>query len=359
MVNMTRRVTNRALTALIVVGGLAVATVLAVLVVTKGDLVENDGEATTYLLSGRADVPAGQTQDDVTVARGVVTIDGTVEDDVLVGSGRVWLTGIVHGDVIVLRGSARLGPDAEIDGDLRTSRPPRVADGAVVRGDTTEITALGAVGELPRSLWFALWLAGGLTVLAAGLLLPRPVADAARAGVGRPARAAVLGILALVVAPLAAGVLALSLLGLGLALVVLAVVVVAAALGSAAAAVAVGRTIGLREGPTSFLAGWGVLGAGLALALLATPLLAALAAAGIVAFGIGALVPAGERPSRPRVDRDDDGDLLDDPDDQALLSVFERLAADDDDEPVDDEPRILAAFPIGSGAAPSSTVGAN
>ena len=66
---------------------------LAGLVVAKGELIEDDGQATTYLVSGRADIPAGQVQDDVVVARGVVTVDGTVEDDVIVLSGRVRITG--------------------------------------------------------------------------------------------------------------------------------------------------------------------------------------------------------------------------------------------------------------------------
>ncbi len=350
MVNMTRRVTDGALPALLVAGGLVLAVVLAVLVVTRGDLVESDGQATTYLLSGRADIPAGQTQDDVVVARGVVTITGTVEDDVIVGGGRVRVDGIVHGDVIVFRGGARLGPDAEIDGDLRTSTPPRIADGAVVRGDTEAINPVTALGELPRSLWFALWAAAGLAVLVVGLLARRPVADAARSGLGRPARAAGLGGVAFVLAPVLVAVLALSMLGLGIAAVLAGALVLAAALGSAAAAVALGRLVGLPEGHSSFLAGWGALGAGLALALLANPLLAALFAAGIVAFGLGALVPVRAVAVAPQ----DHPELPDD--DEALLAVFGRLSDDADvDAEADDEPRILAAFPIGSGAPNSSS----
>ncbi len=333
---MTRRVTDTALPALIVVFGFLAAAILAVLVVSEGDLVENDRQATTYLVGGRADIPRGQTQDDVIVARGVVTVDGTVEDDVIVGSGRVRLNGIVHGDVIVLRGSARLGPDAEIDGDLRTSRPPRVAAGALVRGDVAEVTLFSALGELPRSLWFAGWLAAGLTVLVAGFLLPRRVADAAHHGAGRPARAFLLGGLALVVAPVVVGVLALSLLGMGLAMVAFAVVLLGATVGAAAAGTAVGRLIGLPEGPVSFLAGWGAIGFVLALALLANPVLAALAGAAVAAFGLGSLVPGRERPAA------DDGDDDDRPDPEGR-----------EPEVADDEPKILASFPIGSAAGPT------
>jgi hypothetical protein len=342
---MTRRVTSGALPALIVAGGLVVAAALAALVVTKGDLVENDGQATTYLLSGRADIPAGQVQDDVVVARGAVTVDGTVEDDVIIGSGRVWITGIVHGDVTVLRGSARVAAGAEIDGDLRTSRPARVSEDAVVRGEIGETTVLDAGRELPRTLWFALWLAAGLTVLVAGLLLPRPAAEAARAGAGRPSRAVVLGGTLLALAPLAAGVLALSLLGLGLSVVVLGALALAGALGSAAAAVALGRLVGLPDGPVSFLAGWAGLGLGLAVLILASPLLGALGTLAILAFGIGALIPARERFERDPSAGGSPDDGIDEAD-EVLAEGFAPVVP----AVADDEPQILASFPIGAGS---------
>jgi hypothetical protein len=134
-------------------------------------------------------------------------------------------------------------------------------------------------------------------------------------------------------------VLGLSLVGVGLAAVVASVLVLAAATGSAAAAVALGRTAGLPAGRTSFLAGWGALGLGLAVALLASPVLAALVATGIVVFGLGSLVPQREQ-VEPAAPEADDGV------DEALLQAVEEALGDE-------EPRILAAFPIGSGAEPN------
>jgi len=331
-----------------IVGGLAVAAVLAAVVVTRGALIEDDRQATTYLLSGRADIPAGQTHDDVVVARGVVTVDGTVEDDVLVGSGRVRLNGVVHGDVVVLRGTARLGPDARIDGDLRTSATPRIREGAVVAGEVADISPLSAAGELPDALWFALWLAAGLAVLVVGLATSRPVADAARAGAGRPLRAVLLGGAVVLLAPVVLGLLALSVVGVGIALVVGGALAVASAMGAAAVATALGRLAGLRDGRVSFLAGWAALGLGLAVALLGNPLLALAGAVLVAAAGLGALVPT-RRPVVHREDGPEDGDgggCLVDPEDEALLAVFDRLDADAEDG----EPTILAAFPIGSGS---------
>lgn len=303
---------------------LIVAGALALLVASRGDLVERDGQATTYLLTGRADVPRGLVQDDVVVVSGTATVAGTVEDDVLVLNGRVRITGTVHGDVTVLRGGARIGPEADIGGDLRTSVPARIADGAVVAGDVGTTSLLDGARGLPRAFWFGLWLTAGLAVLAAGFVLAGPARSAARRGAARPARAVVLGGLALVLAPVVVGVLAASLLGLGAALVLGSALVVAAAVGSAAGGVALGRQVGLPDGPVSLLAGWAALGATLAAALLISPILAALGGAVVVAFGLGALVPEGEAPAPPEPAPD----------------------AEDDDEPL-----VLASFPIGASTA--------
>jgi hypothetical protein len=330
----------------VILGGvLLLAGVLALLVVTKGDLVERDGQATTYLVTGRAIVPQGLAQDDVVVLSGTVTIEGTVEDDVLVVNGRALIDGTVHGDVTVLRGRARLGADAVVGGDVRSSAPPRVADGATVDGDVGSVTALEGVGELPRSLWFALWLMAGLSVLAVGLLVPRHAADTARAGAGRPARSFVLGGALLAAAPVVIGVLSASLVGLGVALVLGAGLVLAVTTGAAGAGMAVGRLIGLPRGPLALLAGWAALGVGLAVALVASPVLAAVVGAAIAAFGVGALVPPGLG-----VGRADDHDQQDDD------GTHDDDKPDEHDEPVepvivDDEPTILAAFPIGAGTS--------
>jgi hypothetical protein len=321
-------VATRTLPALIGAGGLLLAGVLALLVVTKGDLVERDGQATTYLVTGRADVPRGLVQDDVVVLSGTVTVEGTVEDDVFVVNGRAVIAGTVHGDVTVLRGNARVAAGAEVGGDLRTSGTPRIADAAVVNGEVESTTVLQAVRDLPRSLGFTGWLMAGLSVLGVGLLLPGRTADAARVGLTRPSRAVALGSVVLVAAPFLGAILVASVLGLGVAVVLGASLVVASAVGAATSGVAVARAVGLRPGPTAFLAGWGALGVALAVVLLISPVLAVLAAGAVVAFGLGALVPSEERVTAPA------------PEPEPVISMT--------DEP-DDGPQILAAFPIEAG----------
>ena len=353
----TRRVATTTLPALVVVGALGVATVLAALVVTRGDLVEADGQATTYLLTGTAEVPRGLTQDDVVVVRGTATVNGTVEDDVIVLDGRVRVRGTVNGDVVVVRGGARIDEGAVVGGDVRTSRPARIAEGVTVNGDVRRVSTLDAARSIPRTLYAGMLLAAGLAVLLVGLLAPRPAATAARNGVGRPGRAFVLGLLALGLVPLAAGLFAVSLLGIGVGLVLGGGLLVAVAVGSAATATALGRLVGLPDGRGAFVAGWLAVGLTLGLALLASPVLAALAALAVAAFGIGALVPT-RRPVdeavSPPTDDPDDRDDRDDRDDSDDLggtgwagspSTGPGLGGEDDG------PRILASFPIGSGSS--------
>jgi hypothetical protein len=275
--------------------------------------------------------------------RGAVVIAGTVEDDVLLGDGRVRVEGIVHGDVIVLHGDATLGPHAEIDGDLLTSAPPRVARSAIVRGETGSAGPFDAVAAVPRTVWFGFWLAAGLCLLALALIAPGLIGRGAVQADRRPAQSFVLGAALLIAVPLVIAVLALSLIGSILAVVLGAVLVVAGALGAAVTAAYLGRLVRPRGEPASLVVGTLGLGALLALVLLASPALAIVASGAIVAFGLGSLVPTPARPPRPV-------DVVDD-DDQPY-----QLAWDLDSVPTrethdtDDGPRILAAFPITSGA---------
>jgi hypothetical protein len=328
--------------------GLLLFTVLALVVLVGGDVVEDDGEPTTVLLSGQAEVPRGQIHDDVLVLRGSVVVGGTVEDDVLVVDGRVRVDGVVHGDVTVLRGDAVLTRNAEVGGDLNTSGPSRVARGAEVSGSIGDAGPLDAAGSLPFGVRFGAWLAAGLTVLAIALSVPGPLQGAAGAGVGRPGRSILVGTGLLVLAPLVLGVLALSLIGSVLALVLGAGLVVAVAAGATVSAGAVGRLLVRRDGRGALLTGWAVLGAAFAVLTALSPLLALLAAGGVVAFGLGALVPARPQVPRPPVEDDHDhqDDVADDdppPDSEPVPEVVEA--------PADDEPRILAAFPIAAGPA--------
>lgn len=340
---MTRRVRKKSLPALFLAGGFAVLAAVAVLVVTTADLIELDDEATTVLISGRADVPQGQIQDDVMALRGTVVIAGTIEDDVLLVDGRVRLEGIVRGDVVVLHGDAVLGRQAEIDGDLRTSEPSRVAGTAIVRGETGSAGPVDALDTVPRAVWFGLLLAAGLCLLALALIAPGPIGRGAVQAERRPGRSFVLGATLLVAGPLVIAVLALSLIGSILAIVLGAALVVAGSVGAAVTAAYLGRLVVPRGERDPLVVGTLALGAFLAFVVVASPPLAVLASGAVVAFGLGALVPTPDPATEP-VEPVESGQLAWD------------LDADPEPFPVrpttgteDDGPRILARFPIISG----------
>lgn len=318
---------------------------VAALVVTRSDVFADGGGATTLLINGRADVPRGQVQDGVMALRGTVVIAGTVEGDVLLVDGRVRVEGIVHGDVIVLHGDATLGRQAEVDGDLLTSAPSRAARGAVVRGETDSAGPLDALVAVPLTVWFGLWPAVGLCLLALALVAPGPIRRGAVRAEHRPARSFLLGAALVIAAPLVIAVLALSLIGSILAVVLAAALVVAGALGATVTAAYLGRLVIPRGEPAPLVVGTLGLGGLLALVLLASPVLAVVASGAVVAFGLGSLVPMPDaRRARP-VD-----DIVDDDEPYQLAWDLDSVATRETDDTDDDGPRILAAFPITSGA---------
>ncbi len=345
MVDMTRRVTDRALFALVLGGALA----LAVLVVTRGDLVEDDGQPTTVLVSGRAEVPQGQVHDDVYGLHGTVVVRGTVEDDVFLLDGRARIEGTVRGDVTVVRGDAVVTRGAEVDGALRTSEPARVSPRATVRGEIGDAGSLEVLTSVPLFVWFGAWSAAGIAVLALIAVARRPLTHAAAPAVRRPGRSIARGTVLLAGAPFLIAVLALSLLGSVLAVVLAAGAVVATAVGAGVTGVALGRlALPRREGLAPY-AGWATVGAALGLALLLSPLLAALLAGGVVAFGVGALVRVPRHGPGPRSAQDHRGndDLSDEDGDE--IDWDSLVPAEPAAEVDGSEPRILAAFPLSAG----------
>lgn len=314
---------------------------VAGLVVTRGDLVEDDGEPTTFLLSGRAVVPRGQIHDDVFLLRGTATVAGTVEDDVVVVDGRARIDGIVHGDVIVLRGGATVSRRAEVDGDVRTSLPARIAEGADVRGSVSTAGPLDLFDAVSGLLWLGLWLATGLAVLVLALVAPGPVDEAARRGRARPGRSFLLGAVVLVLSPAVLGILALSVVGAVLAGVLACALVAAGWAGLTASGGSLGRVVLRHGGRGSLLLGAAALGVAVGLALLVHPVLALLASGAVLAHGLGSLVPLGEptAPARTPEPMTFD-DLLDDDPDPGPDPEAEA------DPVADDEPRVLAALPL-------------
>ena len=84
---------------------------------------QQDGEASEaseafVVLSGRADVPRGQTVGDLVVFHGSASVDGTVDGSLTALDAPVTISGRVNGDVVVFNGRVELQSGANVAGDV-------------------------------------------------------------------------------------------------------------------------------------------------------------------------------------------------------------------------------------------------
>jgi hypothetical protein len=76
------------------------------------------------VLSGRADVPEGQTVGDLVVFHGSATVDGTVNGSLTAFDAPVTISGRVNGDVVAFNGRVELQRGANVTGDVVSQSAP-------------------------------------------------------------------------------------------------------------------------------------------------------------------------------------------------------------------------------------------
>ena len=271
---------------------------LAVVVTATPASAQAEGKGDTQIVvTGRAEVRAGERADTVVIFDGPAVIDGTVDGAVVALNGDIRVTGAVEEGVVALRGRAIVESGARVGGDVVSSKSPQVAPGATVEGETRTVRfSFRSVGLF---LWFAWWVAATVSLAILGLLLLRlaPAAMAACLAVARNDAASALGSgLAVAIGlPIASVAVLLTLVGIPLGLLGLLSLAILYSLGYVAAALALGRSI-VKE-PTSvylsFLVGLGILRVvGL------VPAVGGLVTFLAFAFGLGALAIAGWRAAR-------------------------------------------------------------
>jgi cytoskeletal protein CcmA (bactofilin family) len=189
--------------------------------VTVHGLVEDD------VRSAKGDItvsPGGNVRGDINAGLGNVEIQGPVGDDVHAAVGDVYVNAPVGGDVDVGHGNVKLGPKAEISGDLKYGDGKFAGDSNAVEGD---IEANGMTLDLdgsrgPNVLGFVGWLFAASAFVAcavlAAVIAPRPLAAAARRVGETPGRAFVYGIVSLPVFFVLCLVLAVTIIGIPLLL---------------------------------------------------------------------------------------------------------------------------------------------
>lgn len=184
---------------------------------------------------------------------GNLKVKGTVRGGLLATGGNVELNGVIGQDVEVASGTLRVGPRAQIAGNLRyrVKNEVRIDPSARITGKTTALPVSKGPGPFSW-LWTAGLLLMGVVVV---LVAPRFIADAAETVQGRPGKAflvglgvGILGVIAIIIAGV-------TVIGLPLALVATALYLVFGALSGIPVAVWLGgkvlhaRTLLGRQGP--------------------------------------------------------------------------------------------------------------
>lgn len=228
------------------------------------------------------------------LAGGTVRVDGTVRQSLRVTGGTVMLDGAVDGDVNIAGGELRIGPGANIGGDLRYRVPSAKVhiDSAARIGGT--VTALpprdwSGVVRAFRLMWLLGFLLAGVVAVA---LAPRFAAAAAEWVGARPGLSALLGVLWLVVIPVVAVLVATTVIGLPLALLAGAAYLLLVYLGRVVLAVWLGRLLlggRVRDGTTGALMSF-LLGAIILVLLALVPLLGLVVTLVATVVGLGALL---------------------------------------------------------------------
>jgi hypothetical protein len=255
-------------------------------------------------VNGSLDVPADQHLDAVVVIDGTARIGGVV-DTVVVAGGSATLTGATVGTVVVLDGAVDLGAGTTVTGDVRTLRGTVTQrSGAVVQGSVTALDGdLAAFAVLMIPVFIILFLGLGIAGIAAALFVAafgaRQVREVEALISGRPGHVLVAGFAGMVLLPLLAITLLVTVIGAPIGFALLFVLLPALAfLGWLVAAIWIGDwlvagTRGSREPGHPYLAA--VIGV-IVLALVGViPFVTAIA----TLFGFGGLLLAAWRVLRP------------------------------------------------------------
>ena len=249
------------------------------------------------VLTGRAEVRAGERVDTVVILDGPAVIDGTVDGAVVALNGDIRVRGTVEEAVVALRGRAIIESGARVGGDVVSSESPQVSPEATVDGETR--TTRFSFRALGWFLWAAWWVAVTVSLLVLGLLLLRlaPAALAAPLAVARNEIAPAMGwgIALAIGLPVISVVVLLTLVGIPLGLLGLLSLALLYSVGYLVAALALGRSI-VKETTSiylAFLAGFAILRV-----VNVVPVLGGLVTFLATAFGLGALAIAGWRAAR-------------------------------------------------------------
>jgi hypothetical protein len=208
--------------------GIAAAMLLTGLVAVPVALGADAADASGRVLisiDGDVTLPAGEQADVIVVVNGTATIAGDARTLVVV-EGSATLTGAETETIVAIRSPVELGPGTVVTGDVMTfDSAVHLLGDAEVMGEVNDISAsLFAVGMVLGPAILLFWIGFGLATIVAALLLAglasRQVRMTERIISREPLLSVVVGLLGLVVFPIAAVILIVSVIGapLGLAM---------------------------------------------------------------------------------------------------------------------------------------------
>jgi hypothetical protein len=191
-------------------------------VALAADPATSDGRV---LVSVRGDVTltAGESADTIVVVDGAATIAGDVKTLVVI-EGSATLDGAHAGTIWAVRSDVELGPDTVVSGEVVTlDSPVHQVGNATVQGGVTDMAGrLFAFGAFLAPAILLFWLGAGLATLVAGLLLAglasRQVRSAELVITREPVAAFLVGLVGLIVFPIVAVLLMVTIVGAPLGL---------------------------------------------------------------------------------------------------------------------------------------------
>lgn len=175
---------------------------------------------------------------------GDVQVNGTVREGLLASGGKVTLNGAVGRDVKINGGELRIGPRAQITGNLRYRVPAKnvhIDPAARISGTVTALHVSRPWGPGPfHLLWMLGFLVVGAIVVA---LFPRFTEEAAGILPQSPGLSALVGVGWIILVPIAICIAVITIIGIPLALVATAVYFLLLYLGRTTIAVWLGRRV--------------------------------------------------------------------------------------------------------------------
>jgi len=215
------------------------------------------GLATTgYLRVGGANItilPTNDVKGDLAAFGALVTIGGHVGGKVNAGGAVVTFDGQADGPVEIAGKRVVIGPEAKIAGDLvvRSFSPPEIQQGATITGSVSQIAPSTWWSVAPWRWTLAAGIAVALGTLVAGIVLLLFGGHLFRAGVEnvrhRPLSSFLFGILALVLIPFIAALLAVTVVGLSVGFAVAMILPFLVVFGHAVAAAGIAAGLLVRS----------------------------------------------------------------------------------------------------------------